>query len=62
MDAWKEDCKRLVEIIMKHADSEPFRQPVDLREHTVSFVVDLSKTKINETHACIEFKGIFECN
>ncbi|KAJ8400340.1 hypothetical protein AAFF_G00397230 [Aldrovandia affinis] len=28
-DAWKEDCKRLLDYIFECEDSEPFRQPVD---------------------------------
>jgi bromodomain and WD repeat domain-containing protein 1/3 len=28
--SWKDECKELLKILLKHADSEPFRKPVDL--------------------------------
>lgn len=32
INSWKDDCKRLLDTIMAHHDSVPFRQPVDNRE------------------------------
>ncbi|NWS41910.1 BRWD3 protein, partial [Probosciger aterrimus] len=35
-DAWKEQCKQLLNLIYEREDSEPFRQPVDLFSYPVS--------------------------
>lgn len=35
-DAWKEQCKNLLNYIFECEDSEPFRQPVDLQTYPVS--------------------------
>ncbi|KAG7470510.1 hypothetical protein MATL_G00114580 [Megalops atlanticus] len=32
-DAWKDDCKRLLDYIFECEDSEPFRQPVDPNDY-----------------------------
>lgn len=35
-DAWKEQCKNLLNYIFECEDSEPFRQPVDPENYPVS--------------------------
>lgn len=50
-DAWKEQCKQLLNLIYEREDSEPFRQPVDLFSYPVSTT---SIFKIKKAH-CSSF-------
>lgn len=36
VDSWRDDCRALLDQIMTHADSVPFREPVNLRDYPVS--------------------------
>lgn len=37
-DAWKDQCKRLLDYMFQCEDSEPFRNPVDRSEYPVSLL------------------------
>jgi len=34
-DAWKAECRRLLDTIIQCEDSEPFRTPVDIEQYPV---------------------------
>uniref|UniRef100_A0A4W3H5X2 Bromo domain-containing protein n=1 Tax=Callorhinchus milii TaxID=7868 RepID=A0A4W3H5X2_CALMI len=60
IDAWKTQCKELVEILFQCEDSEPFRQPVDLFEYPVNSGYFLHYTEMSAFltysifHGCIQ--------
>lgn len=54
-DAWKEQCKQLLNLIYEREDSEPFRQPVDLFSYPVSTT---SIFKIKKAY-CLSFGKTF---